>query len=186
MKTPSPTRPSSTRSGPTRSGSARPDPAAERKSRMLAVGAVTDPLTRPLLGKHGLAEGNLLANWDAIVGPAVASMALPERVRFPKGRRDGGEVTVRVASGPVAVQIQHDTPRILERINGYFGYPAVGRLKIIQAPLPVRRPRRPAEPPPLKPDEARAVEQSVAEISDPGLRAALERLGQAVARRRKV
>lgn len=164
---------------------ARPDPAAERRSRMLAVGAVTDPLTRPLLGKHGLAEGNLLANWDAIVGPLVASLALPERMRFPKGRRDGGELTVRVASGPVAVQIQHDAPRVLERVNGYFGYPAVVRLKIVQAPLPLRRPRRPPEPPPLKPEEARVVEQAVADIPDPALRAALERLGQSVARRRK-
>ncbi|MGC2856718.1 DUF721 domain-containing protein [Novispirillum sp. DQ9] len=176
MKKPSPARPDP----------ARPDKAAERKYKMLAVGAVTDPLTRPLLGKHGLAEGNLLANWDAIVGPMIAALALPERVRFPKGRRDGGELTVRVASGPVAVQMQHDSPRVLERVNAYFGYPAVVRLKIIQAPLPLRRPRRPAEPPPLKPAEAEAVASAVADIPDPGLRAALERLGAAVARRRKV
>lgn len=157
----------------------------ERKYKMLAVGALTDRLTRPLLGKHGLAEGNLIANWEAIVGPAVAALALPEKVRFPKGRRDGGELTVRVSSGPVAVQIQHDSPRVLERVNGYFGYPAIARLKIVQAPLPVRRPRRPPEPPPLRPADAKAVAEAVADIPNPELRAALERLGQAVARRRK-
>lgn len=167
---------------------AKPDTSAERKYRMLAVGAVTDRLTRPILGKHGLAEGNLLAHWEDIVGPLVASLALPERVRFPKGRRDGGELTVRVSSGPVAVQIQHDSPRVLEKVNGYFGYPAIGRLKIVQAPLPVRRPRRRPEPPPLAPAEARAVQDAVASIAPDapeGLRLALERLGQAVARRRK-
>ncbi|MFA7428752.1 MAG: DciA family protein [Rhodospirillaceae bacterium] len=170
---------------PKKAPPAKPDPTAERKYKMLAVGAVTDRLTRPILGKHGLAEGNLLAHWEAIVGPAVAALALPERVRFPKGRRDGGELTVRVSSGPVAVQIQHDVPRILERVNSYYGFPAVVRLKIVQAPLPVRRPRRPPDPPPLAPAEAKAVADIVAPIVPDELRAALERLGQAVARRRK-
>lgn len=161
------------------------DPSAERRRAMVAVGAVTDRLTRPLLGKQGLAEGALLAHWETIVGIDLAAFALPERVHFPRGRRDGGEVTVRVGSGPAAVQLQHDAPRVIERINGYFGYPAVARLKIVQAPLPVRRDPRPPDPPPLNGAEAASVARAVAAVADPDLRAALERLGHAVRRRHR-
>ena len=53
----------------------------------MAIGAVSAPLTRPLLGRRGLAEGDLIARWDSIVGPLMASYVLPEQVRFPKGQR---------------------------------------------------------------------------------------------------
>lgn len=146
----------------------------------LAIGAVAAPLTRPLLGRRGLAEGDLIARWDSIVGPQMASYVLPEQVRFPKGRRDGGELTIRVPSGPFAVQIQHDAPALLQRINGYFGYPAIVRLKIIQAPLPIKRPAQEVRQRALRPSEVAEITATVADIPDDGLRAALERLGKSM------
>ncbi len=146
----------------------------------MAIGAVSAPLTRPLLGRRGLAEGDLIARWDSIVGPLMASYVLPEQVRFPKGQRDGGELTIRVPSGPFAVQIQHDAPALLQRINGYFGYPAIARLKIVQAPLPIKRPPREVRQRALRPSEVAEITTAVADIPDDGLRAALERLGRSM------
>ena len=53
---------------------------------------------------------------------------------------------LRVASGGLAMELQHFEPVLVERINAYFGYPAVARVKLIQGPLPApaggRRRRR--------------------------------------------
>jgi hypothetical protein len=162
-------------------GRAVATPPPPRVSRgLLAVGALSSKVTRPLLGKRGLGEGDLVGRWAMIVGPALASLTAPERLRFARGRRDAGELTVRVSSGPVAVEVQHDAPRLIDRINGHFGYAAVARLKVIQAPLP-RPPRRAAVAPrPLTAEEERDLDALLAGVADDALRATLKRLGQAV------
>ena len=87
---------------------------------------------------------------------------------------------VRVG-GAAALEIQHMEPQIIERVNGYFGYRAIDRLQLVQGPLPAPPLRR--MPPPLDAARARAIETKVAGIGDPDLRAALARLGSAIARR---
>jgi hypothetical protein len=67
---------------------------------------------------------------------------------------------------------------LIERINGYFGYRAVARLKIRQGPVPRARAKRPAPAP--DPAAGRAVDQAVADIADPRLRAALAGFGRAL------
>jgi hypothetical protein len=143
-------------------------------------------VTRRTLGRHGLAEGGLIADWTAIVGAMIAERSLPLRLSFAGGERREGTLHVRV-SGALALELQHLEPQVLERINGYFGYRAVGRLKIHQGPVPVeRRDRR--EPPPLGPEAEAEIGTLVAGVDDEGLRQALRDLGrslrQSVPRRR--
>lgn len=87
---------------------------------------------------------------------------------------------MRVAPG-LAPEVQHRSPVIIERINGFFGYRAVARLVLVQGP-PVRRTGRPAPPRlrPLRPEERGALDRRLAGIDDPTLREALRRLGEAV------
>ena len=89
--------------------------------------------------------------------------------------RPSASCSIRAA----ALELQHSEPQILERINGFFGYDAVGHLRLIQAPLP-RRIAPP--PPPAKRSVSDAGEteiaQTVRDIRDPGLRAALRSLGR--------
>jgi hypothetical protein len=67
---------------------------------------------------------------------------------------------------------------VIERINGYFGYRAVARLKIRQGPVPRRRARPMAAAP--DPADGRAVDLAVADITDPQLKAALAGFGRAL------
>lgn len=150
------------------------------------MGGVAGRVTRPILGKRGLAEGDILGHWSSIVGETVARFAIPERVTFPRGQRDGGELIVRVASGPFATQMQHDAPRIIQRVNAYFGYPAIARIKLFQAPLPLPRKSRHVDLPPLDPVEESELQLSLESVTDPDLRASLERLGRAMRQRAKV
>ena len=84
----------------------------------------------PVLRKRGLARAELLSWWPDIVGEAYAGHTSPERIRWP---RDGTAATLFVRCDPaMALQFSYETDRVRERLNGYFGYAAVGALRIIQ------------------------------------------------------
>ena len=143
---------------------------------MLSIAATLPRVTRKILGRHGLAEGGLVADWAAIVGATIAGCSLPLRLSFTGGERRNGTLHVRVA-GALALELQHLEPQVLERINGYFGYRAVGRLKIHQGPVPVER--RTERPPPPPVDET-DIAAAVAGIADDGLRQALHGLARSL------
>jgi hypothetical protein len=82
--------------------------------------------------------------------------------------------------GPAAIEIQHLSNVILERVNGFLGWRAIGRLALRQAPL-LRRPKRPP-PRPINEESARRIAATLSTIADEGLRAALGRLGAAIKR----
>lgn len=130
------------------------------------------------LDKRGLALGALLTDWGTIVGPTLASRTIPYKITFPPGRREDAVLQVRV-SGAYALEIQHAEPQIIERINGHFGFRAVGRLRLIQAP-PQAPQRRAARARKLKPEEEAAIAETAGRVEDEGLREALARLGRAI------
>jgi hypothetical protein len=152
----------------------------KRRGRFRAIGAELPKLARPVLGKRGLGEAQLLMHWEAIVGPELAEEARPERLSFQKGERAHGTLRLRVAPA-AALELQHQAPVIVERINVFLGYPAVARLAFVQVPLTSLRPRR-APPRPLRPEEQEALAKRLEAVDDESLRAALERLGAAVLR----
>jgi hypothetical protein len=80
--------------------------------------------------KRGLARAELLSWWPEIVGETYAASTAPERIRWP---RDGTAATLFVRCDPaLALQFAHELDRVRERINGYFGYAAVGMVRIVQ------------------------------------------------------
>ena len=142
-------------------------------------------VTRTLFQRRGLADGAIVRDWPLIFGEALAEHSQPERILFPRGKRQGGVLHLRVASGGMALELQHLEPLVLERINGYFGYRAVGGLKVVQGPLP-RPPKRAAPQSPAT-DEAVAddIKQALHGVNDEALRHTLARLARAVAGRNR-
>ena len=135
------------------------------------------PVARQALGRRQPTLAALLADWPAIVGEPLAARAVPRALAPPLPGREGGTLTVCVASAD-ALEIQHESPRVLERINGYFGYKAVDRLKLVQATA-----RRRAQVPvakPLDPADAAEIDEVLAKVTDPGLRDRLASLGRAL------
>jgi hypothetical protein len=148
-----------------------------------ALAEAVASIAAPLLGRRGLADGRVVAEWASIVGEPLAVRSLPEKlVRAPEGR--GGTLHVRVGSGALALELQHLEPVVLERINTYFGYRAVERLKLVQGPLPACATTGLPPPSPTPADEARA-EALVADIDDPELRRTLAGLGKQLYARSK-
>ena len=133
--------------------------------------------------KQGFAATELVTRWADIVGADIAAHAEPIKLQWP--RETGGEpaepatLVLRV-EGPVAIEIQHQSGVILERINRFFGWQAVGRIALRQAPL--SRAKVKAVPPELDAAEVARIEATLTAVTDDGLRAALGRLGAAVKR----
>jgi len=157
-----------------------------------ALGASVARLARPAIRRRGLAEAGLVIDWPRIVGPELAAASCPERLTGARrgDTRDGadgdgakgGILHLRVV-GALATELQHLEPIIIERVNGFFGYRAVARLRIVQGDLPPRdQPRRRA-PPRDDPEVRAAVDTALVGVADESLRAALADLGRAVARK---
>jgi hypothetical protein len=79
-----------------------------------------------------------------------------------------------------ALEVQHRAPLLLERVNLYFGRAVAARLVLVQGPLPLGRPARPAPPRPLRAEQSAALDMRLAGVAAPGLREALARLGRMV------
>lgn len=137
-------------------------------------------ITKAAFARHGFAQADVVANWDAIVGADLAAVSAPERIKWPRGSGEeaqlqGGTLVIRAAPGR-ALELQYEASRIISRINSFFGYGAVAAVKVMQAAeLAKSRPRAPALP------EKPVHEQELETIDDPALKAALARLGRGVA-----
>ncbi|HTS92771.1 MAG TPA: DciA family protein [Stellaceae bacterium] len=156
----------------------------ERRKQMRAVGQELPQIAGRALGKRGLGEAHLLSDWASVVGPELAAETVPVKLAFPPGERRNGTLRLRVTSA-AALAVQHREPQILERINGFLGYPAVRRLALLQGPLPSAAPARPPPPRPLSAEEARLLDRHLAQVPESGLKSALHKLGMAIARQRR-
>ena len=133
-----------------------------------AVSALLPALVRPAFRKRNPAAAQVLADWEAIVGPALAAVATPRKLF-------GGTLAIG-CSGPMALELQHFSDVLIGRINGHLGRVAVSRLRFVQDPPPPLA----APPPPPPPQALRAAEAAVAGLPQGTLRDALEKLGRVV------
>ncbi len=150
-------------------------PAPSRRNHVRDVGSLLPDVGGVAFRRFGFVQAALLGRWREVVGPVYARWSVPESIRFARGQKTDGVLTVRV-EGPFSVQLQHVAPQILERVNRILGHKAVARLKLVQGEVPRpdarEAPPRPATPAPLG---------NLVGVTDPGLRAALEDLAAQVA-----
>ncbi len=152
---------------------------ARRLAGPRGLAATLPKVTRALFKRRGFADAAVLTNWRTIVGDALAVRCCPERLSWPGRADDGATLRVRVASG-WAPQVQHLEPLIVERINTYFGYRAVARLKLAQGPVPAPARRAVRQRRALTEAEEARLQACLADITDPALADALGALGRSV------
>ena len=157
-----------------RKGRSLPAGAAERErgQGFRAVGVMAAKLATPIVANRGGVVVRLKADWPAIIGHEWARVAWPAALA-----RDGA---LKLCTAPAAaLEIQHRAPLLVERINLYFGRPAVSRLVLVQAlppwlPAPIGAVAR------LPAGGSGAFDRRLGGIADPALRTALARLGRAI------
>ncbi|HVY56403.1 MAG TPA: DciA family protein [Xanthobacteraceae bacterium] len=136
-----------------------------------------------VFARQGFASRDIVTHWAEIVGSDIATYCEPLKIQWPRNpdvdTAAPGTLVLRV-EGPEAIEIQHLSGVILDRVNRFFGWQAVTRLALRQAPLARRTKLRTR--PVLDEDAARQVAASLTDIQDPPLREALGRLGAAIKR----
>ena len=133
--------------------------------------------------KQGFAARELVTRWAEIAGPEIAAHSEPLKMQWPRpveGQVQEPATLVLRVEGPMALELQHSSDVILERVNRFFGWSAVGRLAFRQAPLTRLEKRSRPKPPDAK--AVADVERTLDAVEDEQLRAALARLGAAIKR----
>lgn len=136
----------------------------------------------PVIARRGFATADIVSAWPSLAGVAFARCTRPEKILWPRGdasERSPAMLVVRV-DGPRAILFQHETGQIVERINAFLGYAAIGQIRIVQGPVAATKPTPAAAPRTLPPEEEARLSATVAAVDSTPLRAALERLGRGV------
>ncbi len=132
------------------------------------LGAVLPPLLRPVFKKRAPATAQVLADWEMIMGPAIAAVTTPRKLF-------AGTLSI-ACNGPIAMELQHLAPTLIGRINAHMGQIIVSRLRFIQDIQPIGA----APAPPRRQPAVEASRAAVAGMPEGGLRDALESLGRMV------
>lgn len=148
-----------------------------------AIGDLMPEIGRTAFRRYGFVQSSVVTRWPEIVGPTHARVCAPEAIRFPPGEKSEGilQLVVKPAHAPLISQV---IPEIIERVNRFFGYQAVARVKLRQGE--VKAPhgsdsdsQQPKPPPSLKPIPME-LGDSLRDIGDPELRTVLESLARSL------
>src|SRR5215813_8362749 len=147
----------------------KPGPVSAKPLSVLLSDVFSDVYAR-----QGFAARELVTRWAEIAGREIAAHSEPLKIQWPRpveGQPQEPATLVLRVEGPTALEIQHSSDVILERVNRFFGWSAVGRLALRQAPLSRReRPRRPSAP---DPQAVAEVATTLSAVDDADLRDAL-------------
>lgn len=168
---------------------ARPEPPRRRKRGFETAAALLSRELKAPAEKRGFGEAKLLTHWSEIVGADLAAIARPVKITY--GRGFGGTLVV-LTTGAHAPVLEMQKDRIVERVNGCYGYRAVAHVHITQtAPTGFAEgqvafgppPQRPAAKP--DPDRLARLMSRIETIEDGPLKQALARLAENVLTPRK-
>lgn len=158
-----------------------------RENGFRAIGGLAQKLTSGMArggakGGRGASLARLKADWAAVVGPDLARTTRPDALVSGRGGRTGTALRLKV-SGAAALEVQHRSGQIVERVNAHYGHKLIDDLRLVQGTI-APPPAAPAVP---RPDPAteRAIAGRAAAVKDPELRAALTRLGARIATGRR-
>jgi hypothetical protein len=153
-------------------------------SNPMPVSDLTSGILDPVLRKRSGISIGLVQSWEEIAGPRLAAHTRPERIAWPRRMHEDDPfepATLIIAcEGFAALAVQHETGEIIARVNAFLGFNAVGRIKIVQKPLPKAAERPKPRLRPVSAAEEAKIAETVGGVEDEGLRASLERLGRTI------
>jgi hypothetical protein len=156
---------------------------AQRKHGAKSIAELVSRVIDPVTKKRGFATADLIAAWPEVAGARFAPFTRPVKITWPRGEANDGAAGIMTLNveGPAAILVQHELGQILERVNAFLGYQAVGQIRLIQAPVShLQKRARPQDEPVLAAEDEQKLASATGSVADDGLRAALERLGRGV------
>jgi hypothetical protein len=147
------------------------DDFAFRRYATLALGELVPGVTRAAYKRKSPGGALLLSTWEQVVGPRLAKDTMPQKL-------SRGVLTIACA-GPVAMELQHLSSSVIERINTHAGERLVETLRFVQGVV--------APPPSAPPAAARppVAAEPIEDLPAGELNDALSRLRAAMRTRRR-
>jgi hypothetical protein len=153
--------------------------------------ALVDNCLAPSLKAKGFVSSAIHLHWADIVGHALAPWSEPIAVKWPMlppgadqdASKAGANLTVKIA-GAFALDLQHQAPQIIERVNSFFGWRCVDRLTIKQGPIRkvLVEPKRARKE--MSVAASKKLDALLEPVDDPKLKATLAKLGVGVMTRK--
>jgi len=145
-----------------------------------------DVCLSPSLAAQGFATSDIIMAWPDIVGERLAAFTQPLKIEWkrkaphadPEARPEPATLVVRVESA-FALELQHMAPTVIDRVNTYYGWRCIGKIVLKQGPVRRVERKKPSAPL-LSPADKAKVSSAIEGVEDDGLKAALDRLGQAI------
>ena len=143
-------------------------------------------LTKDILGKKTLLFGKMLAEWPNVVGADIAAKTMPLDLKYAKKIDKQSQATLHLAvQSAFALEISYQKSLLIERLNMFFGYPAIKDIKIIQQTSIMGIKKPPSAPiRPLTVQEEQVLDGMVAKVQENDLQTALKNLGKAILSRK--
>ncbi len=167
------------------------DRSKQRSGKLKRARSVMELLSgvlEPVLARRTGMRLDLVRAWPEIAGEEFGDTTRPEKIDWPRRIHEENSfepATLVVACEPSsALFFQHEQAAILERVNVFFGFQAIKRVRIVQKPVKLE-PAAPVElaPEPLSKVDKVKLSGLLEEIDDPELRDVLARLGSGVLHR---
>ncbi|MFZ1813308.1 MAG: DciA family protein [Rhizobiaceae bacterium] len=138
----------------------------------------------PVISRRTGMTMDLISAWPAIVGEPWDGFTLPEKINWPRRANDNDPfepATLVVAcDGSGAILFQHSLSEVMEKVNTFFGFSAIARIRIVQKPVRPRRATGKRELPTLDAAQRKRLDRIISTVEDEGLRTRLEKLGRGV------
>lgn len=175
---------------------AYPDPSKQEiyrpgknwKRGAVPVSDLLPKLIDPICARKGLASSALVASWPDLAGAMFADCTVPEKIQWPNQRSNGtpsyqGGILVIRVDGPKAIYLQHEEHQIIQRVNQFFGFSAITRLKIVQAPIARNTKPESAPLPELSAEQDEKLRAYIDDFDDPALNDAVLKMGRGILRK---
>lgn len=153
-----------------------------KKTSARPVGDLVSRLLDPVIERRAGMTMDLISSWTEIVGVHHGSKSAPRKLDWPRQASDEepfepATLIVSCDAGHVLF-MQHDTSTIVSRVNAWFGFAAVARVKFTQRDAKAEQASSNLAPP--DPQKTAKLACALAEIDDPNLRSALQKMGVGV------
>jgi len=139
-------------------------------------------LTKDILGKKSLLFGKMLSEWVHIVGADIAAKTVPLDLKYAKKLDQKSQATLHLAvQSAFALELSYQKSLLIERLNMFFGYPAIKDIKMVQQDN-IRANKKLSVSPqrPLTIQEEQNLDKMVGGIQENDLQTALKNLGKAI------
>ncbi len=143
-------------------------------------------LTKDIFGRKNLLFGKMMEQWPHIAGPEMAAQASPTDLKFNRSK-EANQAVLHLAVQPAyALEFSYQKNLLIERLNVFFGYPAIKDIKIVQN-SEVMNKKKTAKTlnRPLTSKEQQSIDQLVSKVQENDLQTALKNLGKAIASRQE-